>query len=62
LSTNQIQDLYWKGGQHGMGKPYSEDLRERVVGRRRMAPRFREQRSMGSMATVVFDKHIDFDD
>jgi transposase-like protein len=32
LGTNRIQDSYWKGGQHGMGKPYSDDLRERVVG------------------------------
>ena len=32
MSTNRIQDSYWKGGQHGMGKPYSKDLRERVVG------------------------------
>jgi transposase len=32
LGTNRIQDSYWKVGQHGMGKPYSDDLRERVVG------------------------------
>ena len=32
MSANRIQVSYWKGGQHGMGKPYSEDLRERVVG------------------------------
>jgi hypothetical protein len=30
--TNQIQKLHWKAGQHEMGKPYSEDLRERVIG------------------------------
>ena len=29
--ANRIQDSYWKGGQHQMGKAYSEDLRERVV-------------------------------
>jgi transposase len=26
-----IQAGHWEGGQHGMSKPYSEDLRERVV-------------------------------
>ena len=29
--ANQIQDSYWNGGQYGMGKPYSEDLRARVI-------------------------------
>jgi transposase len=29
--TNRIQDSYWDGGQYGTGKPYSEDLRARVV-------------------------------
>src|ERR1700674_1711561 len=32
VSTNQIQESYWNGGQHGMGKPYSDDLRGRVIG------------------------------
>jgi transposase len=31
VGTNRIQESYWKGGQYGMGKPYSEDLRARVV-------------------------------
>jgi len=30
--TNRIQESYWKAGQYEMGKPYSEDLRERVIG------------------------------
>jgi transposase len=31
VSANQIQESYWSGGQHGMGKPYSDDLRGRVI-------------------------------
>jgi transposase len=27
-----IQDVGWGGGQHGMARPYSQDLRDRVVG------------------------------
>src|SRR5258708_31744083 len=30
-SGNVIHDAGWAGGQHGMPKPYSNDLRERVV-------------------------------
>jgi transposase len=32
VGTNRIQESYWKAGQYEMGKPYSEDLRERVIG------------------------------
>ena len=31
MGANQIQDPCWNGGQYGMGKPYSEDLRRRVI-------------------------------
>jgi len=57
LSTNRIQDSYWKGGQHGMGKPYSEDLRERVVGAARdgaTIPETAEQLGVSISSVVRF--------